>query len=132
MRKNNHKKIWVYEQKVPKFTTFEREIILKKVKTMVAELPKLTEKVSRLHMRGNRIYLYELVEQIIPEGAILINPLIDDKYFEYPYARISLHDVHCNSCSVDWLRHNNKWMELYSGTLGKCLNDIENDTAWFQ
>jgi hypothetical protein len=83
-------------------------------------------------MHGNRIYLYELVEQYIPEDVILIEPLIDDKYLEYPYARISLHDVQCNNCSVDWQRHNNQWMELYTGTLEECLNSIENDNVCFQ
>ena len=75
--------------------------------------------------------LYELVEQFIPEGAIIIKPLIDGKYLEFPYARITMNDTKGNNCSADWQRHNNQWIELFTGTLKECLNNIEDDDSWF-
>ena len=131
MRKNQSQKVWVYKTQAPKFTTSEKAQILTKVKAKIEEFPKLSKKVSRVDIRSNRIYLYELVEQFKPEGAIFIKPLIDDKYIEFPYARITLNDTQYNNCSADWQRHNNQWITLYTGTLSECLNNIENDTGWF-
>ena len=82
-------------------------------------------------MRANLVYLYELVEQFLPEGAIFMKPLIDGKYLELPYARITLHDTHGDSCAVDWQRHNNQWITLHTGTLEECLGYIEEDSCWF-
>jgi hypothetical protein len=84
-----------------------------------------------VEIRGNRIYLHELVEQFKPEGAVYTKPLIDDKYLEFPYARITMQDAQGNNCTVDYQRHNNQWMTLYVGTLTECLNNIENDEWWF-
>jgi len=113
----------VYKSQPPKFTADEKAKILEEVKKIIQHLPKVLQKVSRLEMRANRIYLYELVKQIRTE----------DKYLEYPYARITLQDVQGDNCTVDWQRHNNQWMTLplYSGTLPECLKNIENDTCWF-
>ena len=123
--------VWVYEQQAPKFTTGEKEKILLKAKGLIQKSPKITQKLSRLEMRANRIYLYELIEQFQPKGAVFIKPLIDGKYLEYFYARITLHDVQGNTCTVDWQRHNNQWMTVYSGNLTECINNIENDNCWF-
>jgi hypothetical protein len=98
---------------------------------LIQQQPKVSQKVSRLEMRANRIYLYELVEQRKSEGAVFIKPLIDGKYLEYPYARITLQDNQGNNCSVDWQRHNNQWITLYSGTLPECIKNIEDDECWF-
>ena len=76
-------------------------------------------------MRGYRIYLYELVEQTISEGAVLIKPLIDDKYLEFPYARLTLRNVKGTVCSADWQRHNDQWITLHEGTLEECLHYVE-------
>ena len=83
-------------------------------------------------MRENRIYLYNLVEPIRTEGVIFTEPLIDDKYFEFPYARITLLNSDATSCTADWQRYNDQWISLYEGTLDECLKDIENDNGWFQ
>ena len=123
--------IWAYQPQAPKFTANEKAIMVEKVEGLIQKLKKVSQKVSKLEMRGNRIYLYELVEQINPEGAIFTKPLIDGKFLEYPYARLTLQDSEGNNCTVDWQRHNNQWMTLYAGTLPECLKNIENDTAWF-
>ena len=100
-------------------------------KAIVKEQTKLSQKVTRVDMRANRIYLYELVEQYIPEGVAITKPLIDGKYFEMPYAGITLNDINGNNCSADWQRHNNQWMTLFTGTMAECLNSIEEDNDWF-
>ena len=131
MKKKGNKKIWVYKPQAPKFTANEKEKLLGEIKTQIAKLPKLSEKVYRLDMRANRVYLYELIEPFQQEGAVFIKPLIDGKYLEIPYARITLNDTCGDSCTADWQRHNNQWMTLHTGTLTECLNAIETDDVWF-
>ena len=131
MKKKQPKRVWVYKPEAPKFTVYEKTKKLEQVKALITELPKLSEKVSRVEMRANRIYLNELVKQFKSEGAIYLKPLIEDKYLEFPYARITLNDVRGDDCSADWQRHNDQWITLYNGTLAECLNYIENDGAWF-
>jgi len=123
--------IWVYQPEAPKFNAGEKTSVLEKVKVLIRQQPKVSQKVSRVEMRANRIYLYELAEQDNAEGAVFIKPLIEGKYLEYPYARITLQDGQGNNCSVDWQRHNNQWITLYSGTLPECIKNIEDDEYWF-
>ena len=84
--------VWVYQPEAPKFKANEKAGMLAKAKALIRQQPKVSQKVSRLEMRANRIYLYQLVEQRNAEGAIFIKPLIDGKYLEYPYARITSQD----------------------------------------
>jgi hypothetical protein len=124
--------VWVHQAQSPKFTANEKAGIVEKVKGLIRQLPKVSKKVSRVEMRANRVYLYELVEQFRPEGAIFTKPLINDKYLEYPYARITLQDTQGENCTVDWQRHNNQWVTLpYSGTITECIDAIEHDDCWF-
>ena len=52
--------IWVYQLQSPKFAANEKTKILTKVNELIRQLPKISQKVSRVEMRANRIYLYEL------------------------------------------------------------------------
>jgi hypothetical protein len=113
---------WVYSPKPTKLTKYEKEEILKKVTQYVEESTKLKEKVSRLDVKAGRIYLYELVEQFNPEGAIFIKPLIDGKYLEFPLGRITLYDSIGENCTADWQRHTGQWITLYEGNLEDCIN----------
>jgi hypothetical protein len=131
MGRKESQNIWVYEPQIPKFTANEKLNILSKTKELIKQSVKITKKISKLEMRANRIYLYELVKQFQPEGAVITKPLIDGKYLEYYYARITLYDVHGKNCTVDWQRHNNQWMTVYSGGLAECISNIENDECWF-
>jgi len=121
----------LYKPQAPKFTVDEKAKLLAIVKETIKKLPKLSQKVSRLDMRGNRVYMYELVEQFKSEGAIFTQPLIDDKYLEFPYARITLLDIRGNNCTADWQRHNNQWVTIYTGTMVECIDNVENDRGWF-
>ena len=131
MGKKKSQNIWVFQQQSPKFAANEKAMMLAKIKELIQQLPKASKKVSRLEMRANRIYLYELVEQSNPDGALFTKPLIDGKYLEYPYARITLQDTQGNNCTVDWQRHNNQWMTLHTGNPAECVKKIETDTCWF-
>ena len=51
--------IWVYRLQSPKFTANEKTKILTKVNELIRQLPKISQKVSRVEMRANRIYLYD-------------------------------------------------------------------------
>jgi len=131
MKKEQRQKAWVNKPQAPKFTSTEKTSLLETIKEATAKLPKISEKVSRIEMRSNRIYMYELVEQFKPEGAVYIKPLIDGKYVEFPYARITLHDNRGDVCTADFQRHTGQWMTLYTGTMAECIDDIENDDTWF-
>ena len=123
--------VWVYKAHVPKFNTEEKTKLLSRIKTIIEKLPKLAGRISRVDMRANRIYLYELVEQFKTEDVIYIKPLIEKKYLEYPYARLTLNDSQGENCTLDWQRHNSQWITLDTGTLGECLAAIEKDGTWF-
>ena len=129
-KKRNY--VWVQQTIKPSFDADAKSKILKQTQETIDKSDKLKQRVSRIAMRGNRIYLYELVEQFISNKAIITEPLIDGKYLEYPYARITINDLEASKCTADWQRHNNQWISLYEGTLTECLMDIEKDMAWFQ
>ena len=131
MSKKQKQQMWLYKPEPPKFAASEKERMLAKAKEIIARHPKVSQKVSRIDMRANRIYLYELVEQFKPEGAVFIKPLIDDKYLEFPYARLTILDTKGEKCTADFQRHNNQWVELYNGTLSECKSNIEDGDVWF-
>jgi hypothetical protein len=130
MDKKRPQKVWTYRPQAPKFTADDKARIVAEVKDIVRQLPKVSKKLSRLEIRGNRIYMHELVE-FRPEGAVYAKPLIDNAYLECPYARITMQDAQGNDCTADWQRHNNRWMALYAGTLAECLGNIENDDCGY-
>ena len=131
MQKKQDKRIWVYKPSPPKFTASQKAKMLTKVKELIVTQAKISQKVTRVDMRANRIYLYELFEQVRPEGVTYTKPLIDGKYLEFPYARITLLDAQGANCATDYQRHNNQWMTIYTGTLSECIASIEEDNDWF-
>ena len=131
MSEKKEQRMWVYKSSPPKFNKKDKENILAKIKEIIPAYPKVSAKVTRIEMRANRIYLYEMVEQINPEGTVYLKPLVEGKYLEYPYARITMLDAQGEKCTADFQRHNNQWMTLYNGTLSECIAQIEADDAWF-
>ena len=129
--KKHPQRAYAYKPQAPKFTARDKEQLISKVSALVGAMPKMSQKVSRVGMRGNRIYLYELVEQFRSEYGDYIKPLIDGKYLEFPYARITLHDKSGNDSTADWQWHNNQWVTLFTGTYTECINNIEGDSNWF-
>jgi len=87
--------------------------------------------VSRIEIRAGRVYLYQLYEPTITEGVIFTVPLIDEKYLEFPYARITLYYPAYSDCSLDWFNSSNQWMTIDEGSLEECIQKAEQ-SDWFE
>jgi len=60
-----------------------------------------------------------------------IKPLIDGKYAEFPYARITV--LKNKEFTVDWQRHTCQWVQLAEeNSLIEALKFIDNESAYFQ
>jgi len=132
--KKNTGHIWGVPQTtaVTKFNATAKAAIVKEVSEEIKNYEKLSKKISRIAMRSNRLYFYGLYEmKDIPEGAHLIKPLIDGKYVENMYGRITMHDTEGQQCILECQRFNDQWMPLYNGPLSRCLNAMEIDNGWF-
>ena len=134
MKKKNTGAIWAVAQtaRPDVFDAKTKAAIISEVTEEIKDYEKLSKKVSRITMRSNRLYLYELYEKKnITKDTRLIKPLIDGKYIENMYARISLHDTEGRQCTLECQRFNDQWMPLYNGPLSRCLNVMEIDDGWF-
>jgi len=131
MKKNKSVRQWVYQPEAPKFGPDEKSEIIGKMKMAMGKMSKLSHKVMRIEMRGNRIYLYEQIEIENNHGAIITKELIGGKYLECAYARISIKDQLCKECSLEWQRYNDRWMTMYEGGLQECVEYIEKDDGWY-
>jgi hypothetical protein len=82
-------------------------------------------------LRAGRVYFFQLVEQFgwDDPNARFIMPLIDGRYVEFKYARIT---VYPNECTLDWQRHNDQWVTIFSGTFAECLQYMDERNEWFQ
>jgi len=128
---NRKNMIWGKVQNPIKITQDEKFFLLKKIESIIAKTTKIREAVSRIEIRAGRVYLYHLYEQIRAEGVTYTAPLIDGKYLEFPYARITIYDKYYRRCSLDWHRHNNQWMTLHEGSLEECIQKAEQ-SDWFE
>ncbi|MHA1492233.1 MAG: hypothetical protein ACTSRI_21600 [Promethearchaeota archaeon] len=128
------KKVWVKLPPKPvKLEAGDKKIFLEEVRNFISKSQKLAERINRITIKAGRIYLYFLYKPMRwndPE-AIFIKPLIDGKYNESIFARITLHDKEGKNCTTDWQRHNEKWITLKTGTLKECLEYIETDNGFF-
>jgi hypothetical protein len=55
-------------------------ILLRTVTAEIEKTSRLKDIVSRVSMKAGRVYLYHLYEQQIPEDAILLKPLMKDRW----------------------------------------------------
>lgn len=122
---------WAFTPQPTKLVKNEKEEIIRKINYYVDTANKLKEKVSRVEVKAGRVYFYELVEQFIPEGCIVLKPLIDGKYLEMPFGRLTLYDPKGEKCTADWQRHNNQWISMYEGNMEDCMNHINQEGSWF-
>ena len=90
----------------------------------------LKERVSRIELKAGRVYFY-YYEEVSQTNGTLIKPLIEGKYLEFPFARLTIYDKTSEQSSTEYQRHNNKWFTLKEGTIGECLNYIENNMGRF-
>lgn len=123
--------VWAFTTQPVKLVKNEKEEIINKVTEYIGTSNKLKEKVSRVDVKAGRVYIYELIEQFIPEGCIVIKPLIDGKYLEMPLGRVTLYDSKGDKCTADWQRHNNQWISMYEGNLENCIAHMNQEGSWF-
>ena len=124
--------MWLKANPKPKkLNEFQKERILGEVNKFIKKSEKLSKRINRIHIKAGRVYLNHLVEQFgwdDPE-SMFIKPLIDGKYAEYPYARITIYD---NECSLDWQRHNDQWVTITTGSMQECLRFVDETGGWFE
>jgi len=66
-----------------------------------------------------------IYEQSITEGTTFTVPLIEGKFLEFPYARITMYNPAYQNCTLDWQRHNNQWITIDKGSLEECIQKAE-------
>ena len=130
---NRKDMVWVYTGKKPikKISEWNKASLIKQVEAEIAKTTKVKKAISRISYKSGRIYLYYLFEPQKVEGVVFTVPLIDGKYIEYPYARITIYDTAYSDCSLDWQRHNKQWMTLEEGSLEECIQKAEL-SEWFE
>ena len=129
---NRKDMVWVkVKQPVKKISQWEKDSLMKRIEAEIAKTEKVRQAVSRMAYRSGRVYLYKLYEQTKIESVMYTVPLIDEKYLEFPYARITIFNTTYSDCSLDWQRHNNQWMTLEEGSLEECIQKAEL-SDWFE
>ena len=109
----------------------QKEALSNEIQLFIANSPKLSKRINRFDIKANHVYFYYLVEQFRwddPE-AKFIKPLIDGKYAEFKYARITIYQL---ECTIDWLRSNDQWLSLFTGTFTECLKNMDENNEWFE
>jgi hypothetical protein len=126
-------KTWTYKPTPAKLNTQEKDNLKQKVNTFIQESERLKSVVNRIDIKGGRIYLYHLVEQLRWDDPDVqfIKPLIQGKYAEFPMARITLYDIRGEKCTADWQRHTGQWYSINEGNFADCLNFIEEEDNYF-
>ena len=126
------KYVWVKGPPKPiKLDVRKKVSISNEVHSFVENSAKLSKSVNRFEVRAGRVYFYQLVEQFgwnNPESKFIV-PLIDGKYVEFKYARITIYPL---ECTLDWQRSNDQWMSLFTGTMKECLQFMEDGGEWFE
>jgi len=126
------KHIWVKGPKRPvKLDSRKKDSIINEVESFIENSDKLSNRVSHFEIRAGRVYFYHLVEQFgwnDPNLRFTV-PLIDKKYIEFLYGRIT---IFIDECSLDWQRHNNKWVSVFTGTFAECLHFMNEQDEWFE
>jgi len=105
-------KVWVYNPKPAKLNDYKKAALKEDVQDFIKKSEKLYKAVNRVEVKADRIYLHQLVEQFgwDDPDAKWLKPLIDGKYAEFPYARITV--LINKKFSVDWKRHTGQWVQL--------------------
>ena len=126
------KNVWVQGNPKPlKLDNLKKMLLIKEVESFIENSQKLSKSINRFELRAGRVYFFQLVEQLgwNDPNARFIIPLIDDRYAEFKYARIT---IYANQCTLDWQRFNDQWMTVFSGTFTECLQHMDERDEWFQ
>lgn len=127
------KNVWGYSPTPAKLSRYEKAILKEKIQDFIKKSEKLSKIINRTDVKAGRIYLYHLVEQFgwDDPDAKWAEPLIDGKYAEFPYARITV--LINKKFSVDWQRHTGTWIQLSEeNSLADCMEYIDSDETFFQ
>ena len=128
MRKN----VWIQGNPKPqKLDNSKKMKMIKEVESFIENSQKLSKSINRFELRAGRVYFFQLVEQFgwDDPNSRFIMPLIDGRYAEFKYARITLYT---NECTLDWQRHNDQWITVFSGTFTECIQQMDERNEWFQ
>ena len=126
------KNVWIQGNPKPqKLDNSKKIALIKEVISFLGNSQKLSNSISRFELKAGRVYFFQLVEQFgwDDPNARFIMPLIDGRYAEFKYARIT---IYANECTLDWQRHNDQWMSIFSGTFTECLQYMDEGDEWFQ
>jgi len=123
------RKVWTYIPRPIKLRPEEKGTFLKEAKEFIAKSQKIAKGFRKIKFHGGRIYIYHLYEYSLwnDPNVKFIKPLIDGRYIEVIFARITIYDKKGLKCTADWQRHNEQWITLSEGTLNECLQFIEAD-----
>jgi hypothetical protein len=125
-------RIWTLSNTPIKFTEPLKEELSKRINELVKKTQKLARVSSRIHLQGGRIYFYYLSEVHLPEnGHYMGKPLIDGKYQEWIFARITVYDKNADHCTADWQNSSLRWYVLHEGSLENCIQYIETNQWGF-
>jgi hypothetical protein len=124
--------IWVRVKKAITLRQSDKEQVQRIVTDAIEKNTKIKENLSRIVIRAGRVYVYKLFEpaHVEGEGISFTQPLIDGKYLEYPFLRISIYSRNYMDCTLDFQRHNDQWMTIDHGTLEECIAKAET-SEWF-
>jgi hypothetical protein len=126
------KNVWVQGSPKPqKLDNSKKMKMIKEVESFIENSQKLSKSINRFELRAGRVYFFQLIEQFgwDDPDARFIMPLIDGRYAEFKYARIT---IYTNECTLDWQRHNDQWVSIFSGTFTECLQHMDERNEWFQ
>lgn len=124
--------MWIKGNPKPKkLDEYQKLKISGEVENFIKKSEKLSKSVNRIQVKAGRVYLYQIVEQFgwDDPDAKFIKPLIEKKYAEFPYARITIYD---DECSLNWQRPNEQWVSLFTGSLQECLKFMDETGGWFE
>lgn len=127
-------KVWVKMPPKPvKLDDMDKDKILSEVNAFIANSSRLSKRIQRIKVQGGRIYLYFLYKPMRwnDPNAMFIKPLIDGKYNEDVFARITIYDKARMDCTADWQRHTGQWIDLHKGSLMECLQYIDTEEGFF-
>ena len=123
---------WIQGNPTPQKLNDIKKLSLKKeVQSFIESSSKLSKSINRFEIKAGRVYFFQLVEQFgwdDPDARFII-PLIDGRYAEFKYARITIYP---NECTLDWQRHNEQWIAVFRGTFTECLHYMDERNEWFQ
>jgi hypothetical protein len=122
---------WAYKKQLLKLTPRLTEGIQARLASALEKAAQIKEQVSGIKMRGVRVYLYRLYEPYHDEHSVFTKELIDGKYFEEIFLRLSIYDEKLTDCTLDWQRHTGQWMTIDKGTLEECIAKA-NASEWFR